>query len=149
MKCATAMPARLAQRLMKSITASRISWGTQDAFSEPHVPFLTERVLPSTRKEPRSWPAVWLRVARYVFVQPFSGWNGPSRKRPRRSRKILSATGRKPLVAVGLVTIPEILQLQIDQTKRNSISIVSAVEMAIKDRPIVHKNLWYPGLLEP
>ena len=88
------MPVFLTQDLVKSMTASRISWGTQAAVREPQVLFLNKHAPPSVLRALRSWFATWLQVARCVSVPSCSEWYALFRKRRLRSRKTPFANDR-------------------------------------------------------
>src|SRR6266567_269559 len=61
---------RSLQRRTKSITWSRLSWGTHWLLRSPQDFFLGPRALPSARPAPRPSSSAWPRGTRYAAREP-------------------------------------------------------------------------------
>ena len=90
------------QRRTKSTTWSRVSCGTQTPVRVPQCLFLGRRAPPSTQPEPRPWSGS-SSTDMQSAPDRRNGWSAASARRQQpHSRRIPSASGRKPSAGVPL-----------------------------------------------
>ena len=115
--CRALISVRSDQCAMKSMIASRMSCATQRVVSSPQVLFLNACALPTVRRGPRFCAAVFAPELRASSDTHQKLGNGTAcfQKRLFRSRKIVSATGKRPSDGCGASrTDPKQLCLQPD-----------------------------------